>query len=399
MAGSAAVVFLQAGTATAALTLQAAPPSLVLAEATVIEETQAGSAASKPLVVKHKDQAEPTGGLKLTGVSPSPITGSNQPQRIIIKGTGFAEGAKVALSRDGEIEVLSGDQVKFLSSRALAIDVTTGEAAAEWAVMVANPDNRSSNLLGFAISAATAKTANEGKPVTASKKSASGAHAHQATPRKNADSQGLLDQQWLAAQPGEHYTLQLLASSSRVNLTMFVRQYPRLTPLARFVMDTNGTRMHVLTLGSYPDREAAERAAKALPAQFKPWVRSMASVQQVMVTAPNPAVPGGAATGLAIRDTAWVWSQNPSHYTVQLAAAGSERAIEAAMRRTALPGEQVVVQTLRKGEPWYALIYGSFASMDAARGTIERLPAALKQAGPWVRSFASLQGELSRDTP
>ena len=100
--------------------------------------------------------------------------------------------------------------------------------------------------------------------------------------------------------------------------------------------------------------------------------------------------------GSNIKDTAWVWSQNPNHYTIQLAGASDEVALEAVMRGISLPGEMAVVETQRSGKPWYALIYGHFSNKEAAQGTVARLPTSLEKAGPWIRRFSALQSEIGQ---
>ena len=352
------------------------------------------------------DKAEipPVTRAKLTiiKIAPNPVIGSSKPQRIVLRGTGFAEGCRVALSRNGEIEVLSGKQVQFLSNKELAIDVTTGEVGADWAVLVGTPDNRRSNMLQFRITPPEAKPqksikANPGSGVVTKTKVTVKADAvpDDSTPRKR-----ILNGDWLAAQPKHNYTLQLVASRSQNNVKVFASEHQQLpAPLASFVADNDGTRMYVLTQGSYPSRKAAEEAAREFPQEIKPWPRSMESVQKLIVkqvvNQPNEA---GRSSSQMIKDTAWVWSQNPRHYTIQLSAAQSEASIESVMHNIALPLEIVVVQTLREGKPWYALIYGSFASEELAKQSIERLPEALQKPGPWPRSFASLHDEISSST-
>jgi DamX protein len=102
--------------------------------------------------------------------------------------------------------------------------------------------------------------------------------------------------------------------------------------------------------------------------------------------------------GSNIKDTAWVWSQNPGHYSIQLASASDEASIEAVMARLSLPAELAVVQSQRNGQPWYVMIYGHFVSKEAALEAVARLPAALKKAGPWVRQFSALQSEIGQAT-
>jgi septal ring-binding cell division protein DamX len=220
------------------------------------------------------------------------------------------------------------------------------------------------------------------------------------TPSGDGASQNILGSEWLARQPGQNFTLQLLASHSRYTLLRFARQEGLAAPLAQFALDRDGKELHVLTQGSYASRAEAEQAAHSLPAGIHPWIRTVASVQQVMKREAEPAAGvRSPPSGGGIKDIAWVWSQDPGRYTVQLATAKSEETIEAVIRQSALPGELAVVQVMHKEQPRYALIYGSFADSDAARGVIARLPESLRQADPWPRSFATLHDEISRSTP
>lgn len=356
--------------------------------------------------------------LKLIGTTPSPLIGSNEPRRIVLNGSGFMDDSKVAVSRAGKVEVLSADKVTVLDEGQIAIEVNTGIQPVSWAVQVSTPDNRRSNVLRFQVVAppkdekpapeAPAETAanpevaepqaEPAEPVIAAPavKPATPAKTEPVSPKATAG-QKLQGSEWLAKQPKQNFTLQLLASASKEAIGRFARKKGLGGPLAHFVMNKGGKPLHVLTQGSYASRAEAEQAAKSLPQGISPWIRTLGSVQQVMQHEAKAAAEVSLPpTGAGIKDTAWLWSQDPGRYTIQLAAAESEQAIEAVMRRITLPGELVVVRTLRDGKPWYALIYGSFATREAARGTIARLPAPLKQAGPWPRSFASLQGELSR---
>ena len=391
-------------------------PPLVVKEDEPAESVAAVEEEAAPAVPEAVAPAE----LKLTGIDPSPVVGSEEPQRIVINGSGFSVGSKVAASRAGKVEVLPAENVTVIDDKRIAIDVITGTQPVGWAVQVSTPDNRRSNVLRFQVVAPPkvekpAPVAAEPAEAAPAQELAQPKTAEVAAPKKpavapakpapaRAPEQRLLGVNWLAGQPKGNFTLQLVASSNRDAVERYAKEKGLSGDLAHFVMDKGGKELHVLTLGSYPSRAAAEQAAKTLPRGVQPWIRTIESVQQVMKR--EAPVAGGQSadvvfppTGAGIKDTAWVWSQDPGRYTIQLAAAESEQAIDAAMRRITLPGELVVVQTLREGKPWYALIYGSFASSEAARGTIDRLPGSLKNAGPWPRSFASLHDEISRSTP
>lgn len=359
----------------------------------------------QPLVVKNNASNEERRAPKVSGVSPSPVIASDEKQRIIIKGSGFTKGSRVALSRGGQIEVWPASDVEYLSSKELAVNVITGQVKAKWSVMVGNEDNRTSNLFGFTVApGGSAKAGN--KPKASGKSTGMNERRAEAAQGVSAISAGqtaqLLGSNWYKAQPGTHYTIQLLASNSRMNLMMIARKHPELAPLASFMMEKNGGRLHVLTSGSYPSRAAAEEAKKGLPPGLEPWSRTITSIQDVMATEPDYSgtmSKGDAAEGIMTRDTAWVWTQNPEHYTIQLAAAGSQQAIVKAIQQSSLTGDAVIVKIQRQARPWYLWIYGSYASKVEAETVIERLPHGLKKDRPWIRRFANVQDELSQTMP
>lgn len=229
---------------------------------------------------------------------------------------------------------------------------------------------------------------------------------------------------WLQGQPGNHFTLQLLATRSSRGVDEFAEQEGFSGPLFHFVVEVDGQEMHLLSQGSFATHAEAEQATKALPPKISPWIRSLASIRKVMINkvvaeekAPPvamekapPAVeeravvkkkapPLAAIQDGGVKDMPWLWSQDPQAYTIQLAGSESLEAVEAVMRQLALPGERMVVRTLVDDKPWYTLIYGLFADEAAARATIGRLAAPLQQAKPWARRYASLHDELSRATP
>jgi len=169
-------------------------------------------------------------------------------------------------------------------------------------------------------------------------------------------------------------------------------------------MEKDGQSMHVLAYGSFPSLAAAQQAKQELPAGVTAWPRSLGDVQRVMrAESDKPVVesaPAPAALTSDSRGTEWIWSQDPTSFTIQLAASSSEEAVLGMKRRLSLPTEELgVAQGRRNGKAWYVLIYGSFPDKESAAGTIQRLPPALKRTGPWPRSFSSLQDELSRSTP
>lgn len=91
---------------------------------------------------------------------------------------------------------------------------------------------------------------------------------------------------WYASQPKGNYLVQVLGTRTRSNAEALVKQHG--DSFRYFVKQHEGKPLYVVTHGSFPSRNAALEAIKALPASLKvgkPWARSFASVQQEITNA------------------------------------------------------------------------------------------------------------------
>ncbi len=89
--------------------------------------------------------------------------------------------------------------------------------------------------------------------------------------------------QWLATQPPEHYTLQLLGVRERKAADRFLAA-SGLDPAVTGVVETRyrGGPWYVVVHGSYPDRASARDAIAQLPPRVRrnrPWPRTFGSLQ------------------------------------------------------------------------------------------------------------------------
>ena len=95
---------------------------------------------------------------------------------------------------------------------------------------------------------------------------------------------------WLLAEPPTHYAVQLIAFEREAQMDAFVTANV-LHDLPRACVQRDGKVFHVLLLGVYATREAAQRAADGRPeplGNLTPWIRSMGSLQQAAVPASSP---------------------------------------------------------------------------------------------------------------
>ena len=378
--------------------------------------------------VSALSEESPAESPVLDGLLTVPVIASAQPQSITFVGRGLVQGSRVAVSWAGKVMALEPRAVVVRDDRHMEITLVTGDLPGTWAAQVSTPANRLSNVLRFQVVAPEDKEVvetvaealppkagvgeaetpvaepNEGRqPATVESppdnlqgeaRSQSTRLAGTSPVLRREEIKGM---EWVKAQPDGYFTLQLLAASEHQGLEQFLAENPALTgPFGSFAQQNGDRQLNILVQGSFPDRDQAEAAAQALPGTVKPWLRDFAGIKKVMsdTVAPTGLTEVSAAEG--VKDTAWVWSQDPAHFTLQLAGAADEASLEAVMRGMTLPGELVVVQTLRNAQVWYVLIYGRFASKEAAQGTIERLPASLKASGPWIRQFADLQSGIGQ---
>ncbi|HHJ38154.1 MAG: hypothetical protein AXA67_03430 [Methylothermaceae bacteria B42] len=95
---------------------------------------------------------------------------------------------------------------------------------------------------------------------------------------------------------------------------------------------------------------------------------------------------------LGIKDRAWLLAQNPSNYTLQIAAFDKPEDLLAFAKRYAHLGSLAVYRKKRMGKDWYSLVYGVYTDNIEAKQAIKRLPPAL--GNPWLRRVGVVQKEI-----
>lgn len=122
-----------------------------------------------------------------------------------------------------------------------------------------------------------------------------------------------------------------------------------------------------------------------------PTVEAAPAPPAPVVTAPV-AAPRAASDG-GPRGEDWIRAQPGESWTIQLFGTASDQALLDFVARHRL-AEAAWFGVLRDGEPWYALIYGVYEDIDAARSAAERLPRAVLGERPWIRKFSGIQALL-----
>ena len=132
---------------------------------------------------------------------------------------------------------------------------------------------------------------------------------------------------------------------------------------------------------------AAESAVKAAPAAAP--AASVKSSRAAGVVRPEQvpfsglAIPGGSSE---------LNYKNDAHYTLQVVAGRNRQNV--VQVSAALSGRYWIYETVREGRPWYVLIVGEYPSRAGAQDALRQLPAAVRAAKPFAKSFAAVKQEM-----
>jgi TPR repeat protein len=94
---------------------------------------------------------------------------------------------------------------------------------------------------------------------------------------------------------------------------------------------------------------------------------------------------------LAGSNPAWLSLQQGQHYTLQIAASIDRQRLEAILPSLPTGTDYAIVESYRGKIRWYALIVGSYASVQQARLAHNQLPGELSAWSPWIRPFSDLK--------
>jgi len=340
-----------------------AMPTPVNSQITAQQSAQAQDSAA-PLEAGQPAQ-EPTPLIK--SVSPEPVVGSPRRQSITVHGSDFDPKAKVTVGWTGKTRELDNWQVRVVSEEQIVFRVITGTQGDTWTVRVVNPRNHGSNVYSFHV---------------VSPKSP---QATQVTLPKEKAKPTTSDSQWLFDRDPKHYTLQVLASRNGLAVANYYKDRGLEGRGHILAYRKDGQQWYGLVYGDYASHEAADAAAVTLAEQLKddnkPWSRSMAGLQQMVLAG-------------RIENAAWIKVQSGSFYTLQLVAGSSRETVEAFVGEHRLTGQAAVYQTTHQGQPWYVLIYGLYDDQGQAQAAAAALPPEVRKMKPWARSLASVQQDI-----
>ena len=93
-----------------------------------------------------------------------------------------------------------------------------------------------------------------------------------------------------------------------------------------------------------------------------------------------------------IRDEAWILSQNPDHYTIQVIGLSSVETLEALVAGNEALAPFAIYTVQRSSKPIHVLVQGDYADVDAARAAVAAFPHQISKPDEvWIRQFNMIQ--------
>ncbi|VAW94039.1 hypothetical protein MNBD_GAMMA22-2117 [hydrothermal vent metagenome] len=86
----------------------------------------------------------------------------------------------------------------------------------------------------------------------------------------------------------------------------------------------------------------------------------------------------------------WVSELEPSRYTLQLASSKNKKLIQKYYYDNKLQNLAGYYSSLRQGERWYALVFGSYDTVSKAKAAFKDIPVDLRKWSPWVRKIKDI---------
>lgn len=343
-----------------------------------VDKTPAPVKTQQASPVKAEKSAPPS----IIKVEPNPLIAGNTETEIVLHGKNFTPQAKITLSWTGNSKELPSAQINVESESLIRLRLNPGRKADKWTVTVSDPARGISNTQFFNTIART-----KPKPAQAS-------------------TEAMSPHEWVMAQPAKHFSLQLLGSHSLQPINTYIKQN-KLQDNSKIIKTRHkGKDWYILLSGSYDSKDQARQAIDQLSGQAKrnkPWLRSFASIQQQLKqeanTKPKPVTESKQPTLDNLKaHEAWIWSQDPGHYTLQLLGTHSISSLQQFIKRHQLRGKVVYYHTQRDGKDWFALVYGNYANNQQARKAAAELPDTLKKQNPWLRNFSTIHAEMDKST-
>ncbi|MCU7836359.1 MAG: SPOR domain-containing protein [gamma proteobacterium symbiont of Taylorina sp.] len=333
---------------------------------------------------------------KMPGInklSPNPMSAANKRQTLTISGQGFSSKTIVELTWDNNKKQfsrrLTPAQFEYFNANKIQLFITTGAKNRQWGVSLINNKGDSFSPASFSVvleQQSTLKKNRASSPATAS-------------------TTVIKDKNWLLQQADNNFTIQLFGSRDKQAITKLVKKYSLTGDIARFETQRDGQGWYSMTYGKYNSKEKARTAVASLDTTLtnpKPWIRSFKSIKKqlqkdhFLLTQNDSGIPSkNKQIFIKERNDAWIWTQNPANYTIQLLTLSRKLAVDDFIRTHNIKQQSTQFVINSAGKKLYVLIYGVYADRKSAEQAMKEMTSKMKSIKPWVRSFSDIHGLMS----
>jgi len=161
---------------------------------------------------------------------------------------------------------------------------------------------------------------------------------------------------------------------------------------------------------NYPDTSAANRAQSLLDrakTTSQPPVMILAATKAPEIILKEPTI---ATLHETVKDTpltgtnnkpkikreAWLLSQNPSYFTIQVTGTSQEQSLTDFIRDKQLYDDDAAYYVAsRQGKMWFTALYGNFKSYAEAKQMAAELEQNIGIKGLWIRRYRDIQGQIN----
>jgi len=150
---------------------------------------------------------------------------------------------------------------------------------------------------------------------------------------------------------------------------------------------------------SGPIITAAQKSDSQPKTELQPAANPLEKTDSRPKTEPRPAIiPPPKTAAREIRREKWLLSQDPESYTIQVIGVSYEKSILEFIKNNQLleKNEIAYYKSTFEGHPWYEALYGIYPTQQEALQVVNKLPANIRQAGPWIRKLSEVQQEIEK---
>ena len=122
-------------------------------------------------------------------------------------------------------------------------------------------------------------------------------------------------------------------------------------------------------------------------------------LQPAITPTPKTAVPVMPKTAAReVHREKWLLSQDAASYTIQIIGVSYEKSMLDFINKNQLLNQNEIAyyKSTFRGHPWYEALYGIYPTQQEALRVANKLPANIRQAGPWIRKLSEVQQEIEK---